>query len=279
MRICVKISFLTKRGCSMSGKNKKRVLTFEQLDATLSYVICTGELFWKQGKQGRDITKRVGFLRADGARQLTIGGVTYLEHIIVWILNTKSQPSGKIAHLNGVKSDNRFENLVLLNNENNTLTQFELKKRLSYNEETGLFDRVFPKNTPVGATVNDEGYLNILVNNQLHRAHRLVWLYVHGVFPTKYIDHINGIRNDNRLINLREVSNTENLHNQKIRLTNTSGFKGVSWSKQRQKWQAQCCVNYIKTHLGYFDTPEEASKVYNDFAKIAHGRFYRDTTK
>ena len=158
------------------------------------------------------------------------------------------------------------------------LTQEELKKRLSYNAETGIFSRLDPKQPPITSKVDDSGHKNIMVNGGRYKAHRLAWLYVYGEFPTNFLDHINGTADDNRIKNLRESTNTENLHNQKIRSTNTSGYKGVSWSAQRQKWQAQCCVNYITTHLGYFDTPEEASKAYNDFVKIAHGKFYRDTT-
>ena len=150
---------------------------------------------------------------------------------------------------------------------------------MSYDAETGLFTRLNLKHPPITTKVDDCGHKNITVNRGKYKAHRLAWLYVYGEFPSGFIDHINGIADDNRIINLRLASNTQNLHNQKLRSTNTSGFKGVSWSKQRKKWQAQCCANYVDTHLGYFDTPEEASKAYNDFASKAHGEFYRDTTQ
>lgn len=158
------------------------------------------------------------------------------------------------------------------------LTQEELKKRLSYDEGSGLFTRLNLKQLKITHRVDDCGHVNITVNRQPYKAHRLAWLYVYGVFPSGFIDHINGIGNDNRIVNLRDSTNTQNLQNQKLRKTNTSGFKGVSWSSSQEAWQAQICANYITTHLGYYNTPEEASEVYNAFAKQIHGEFYRDTT-
>lgn len=157
------------------------------------------------------------------------------------------------------------------------LTQKRLKDLLSYNPESGLFTRLNKKQSPIGKTKDRYGHLNITVDGKRYKAHRLAWLYLYGEFPIGFIDHINGVSDDNRCVNLRVVTNTQNLQNQKIRSTNTSGYKGVSWNKQRLKWKAECCANYITTVIGYFDTPEEASKAYNAFAKVAHGAFYRDT--
>lgn len=88
------------------------------------------------------------------------------------------------------------------------------------------------------------------------KAHRVIWALVHGKWPTGQIDHINGNRQDNRLVNLREVSRLENHRNMKRFKNNTSGHAGVIPFKGR--WQARITVDYRGIHLGTFDTVEEA---------------------
>ena len=163
------------------------------------------------------------------------------------------------------------------------LTQEELKQILEYDPTTGDFIwKISPaKNVKIGDTAGTtvkNGYCNIKINRFTYKAHRLAWLYMYREFPDGLIDHINGVADDNRIVNLRVVSNADNSKNQKIRKTNTSGYKGVSWSKTKLKWQAQCCTDYKAVHLGYFDTPKEASEAYNNYAREHHKEFYRDTT-
>jgi HNH endonuclease/AP2 domain len=89
------------------------------------------------------------------------------------------------------------------------------------------------------------------------------------------VDHINNNKLDNRRGNLRLCSHAENIHNQKTRSTNTSGFKGVSWHKGKQKWCAKICANMKQKHLGAFDTKVDAAKAYNEAALREYGQFAR----
>jgi hypothetical protein len=66
--------------------------------------------------------------------------------------------------------------------------------------------------------------------------------------------------------------------NRKISSNNTSGYKGVSYASHTNKWKATGKDGNQRLHIGYYNTPEEASKAYNDFASKTHGEFYRDTT-
>ena len=158
------------------------------------------------------------------------------------------------------------------------LTAEELRSILDYNPDTGIFTRkVSTANSvkvgDVAGCSNGGGYLNIMVCSRKYQAHRLAWLHTHGVWPKDQIDHINRIRTDNRIANLREVSHKQNQQNKSKRHDNTSGHPGVYWNKQNSKWQAKIAHNYKDIHLGYFATLEEALSA----RKAAEKLYWADT--
>ena len=118
------------------------------------------------------------------------------------------------------------------------------------------------------------GYYRVRIKGQLMLIHHVVWAIEHGVWPMR-VDHINGCKWDNRACNLRECSQSENMANQGIAAHNTSGFKGVHWSKAANKWVAQIRVRGKNDHLGVFETKELASAAYEKAAKEAFGEFAR----
>ena len=89
----------------------------------------------------------------------------------------------------------------------------------------------------------------------------------------KSIDHINGIKDDNRIINLRECTTQQNGMNRGPQKNNSSGYKGVGWSKKSSKWRAQIRFNNKSIYLGLFDDKKEAAKIYNKEAKKLFGEF------
>jgi len=101
---------------------------------------------------------------------------------------------------------------------------------------------------------------------RLRLAHRMAWLYVYGVEPEKglHIDHINGIKIDNRIDNLRVVTVSGNVQNQrKARVDNThSGLLGSHWDKKSGKYNAVINVNKVRIFLGAFADPMEAHQAY-----------------
>lgn len=110
------------------------------------------------------------------------------------------------------------------------------------------------------AGVIDDGYRRIKFAGKMWKAHRLIWIYVNGQIPDGLqVDHINGVRSDNRLANLRLVTNAENCRNQSMPRNNTSGVMGVVWHRRARKWQAQVKIAGRTTYLGLFDTIEAAS--------------------
>lgn len=101
-------------------------------------------------------------------------------------------------------------------------------------------------------TESGDGYRVGRVFDLLYRAHRVAWAIETGRWPDHQIDHLNHIRNDNRIKNLRDATHAENGRNQKIRSNSTSGVLGVTWYEPRCKWHARIMFNGRKIHLGYF---------------------------
>lgn len=139
--------------------------------------------------------------------------------------------------------------------------------RLTYNPDTGLFTWVRPASRRAlpGATagwLNDSGYILISLDGVKYRAHRLAWRYVYGCWPQNQIDHINGNRADNRIVNLREATDAQNRQNMARRSDNRSGYAGVYWAAWANKWRAEIRVDNKRYRLGYFDAAEDAYAVY-----------------
>lgn len=121
------------------------------------------------------------------------------------------------------------------------------------------------------------GYHQIKINSVYYLAHRMAWLFIHGEWPEKEMDHINGNRADNRLVNLRLCSRMQNMANSGRKSTNKSGYKGVYLKARhtKKRWASQIRAGGKQITLGYFDTPEAAHAAYVKAAKELHGAFHR----
>jgi len=157
----------------------------------------------------------------------------------------------------------------------NEITQAYLKEALSYNPDTGEFTwRERPEshfienckffkswNTKFAGTiagsVSVKGYSVIGIENKSHPSHRLAWIYTYGSEPSE-IDHINHVKTDNRISNLREVTHHENTKNITMRSDNTSGFTGVSWFKRDKVWTVHININGKSKNMGYHQNLSDA---------------------
>lgn len=107
------------------------------------------------------------------------------------------------------------------------------------------------------------GYVQVSINNKRYGVHRIVWAIYNKAWPTAEIDHINGIKDDNRIENLRHVTHTVNMHNlKKARSDNKLGVIGVYLCNQTNKFRSQITTDGKKRNLGLFDSKEDAAEAY-----------------
>ena len=111
---------------------------------------------------------------------------------------------------------------------------------------------------PALNTLSVQGYRVGAIFGRMYRSHRVIWAMHCGEWPEEQIDHINGIRDDNRIDNLRAVCGFDNMRNQKRHENNTSGFTGVSWDEASQKWFVQIRANGRSKYLGIFEELSDA---------------------
>jgi hypothetical protein len=152
-----------------------------------------------------------------------------------------------------------------------------LREILDYDKGTGLFTwRVKTSNRAVvgkvAGAVTKHGYIQIQIDGKIYLAHRLAWLHVHGEWPSHQVDHIDQVRGNNAISNLRPATATQNAYNSAAR-PSRSGIKGVSWSKVSGKWVAHVIADKVHYHLGLFDCMNEAASVVAEARKRLHGEF------
>ena len=172
---------------------------------------------------------------------------------------------------------------------NNIINAEKLKEMFDYNHQTGelthryrsedhfktknafgMFNKRFA-GRKAGCPGN-HGYEQVYVDRKLQLTHRVIWAIVHGRWPEGHLDHIDGDITNNRIENLRECNSSQNNRN-KHKVAGIVKLKGVRFHKPSQKFQSRICIDYKSTHLGYFDTAEEAHAAYCAAADKYFGEF------
>jgi len=148
------------------------------------------------------------------------------------------------------------------NSKIKNITQAELKKVVHYDPNTGVFTRIKnigrTKSGDIAGNYQREGYLRFKIYGKIYFSHRLAWLYVYGYFPENCIDHINRVKDDNRIANLREASLSCNMRNCNVQKKSKSGVTGVFWDKAVSKWWSQITNNKKYVFLGRFNDLSDA---------------------
>lgn len=159
------------------------------------------------------------------------------------------------------------------------LTAARLRELLRYDPETGLFIRRVSVTSAgragaIAGSVYRNGYRVIAIEKKDYAAHRLAWFYVHGEWPPAgaHVDHINGVKDDNRIENLRIASASMNSQNQRQPHADKVSCKliGATWDKMYGNWKAQLTYKKKTIYLGRFKTAEEAHQAYIDGKRRIH---------
>jgi hypothetical protein len=255
----------------------KADLTAERLRELLNYNPDTGVFTWRVNRgSNKTAGNQAGHRTSGGYFCISIDGNEYHSHALAWLYVYGVLPKiREIVRLNSDLADNRIANLAEhIKSKDREVTQDRLKSELDYCEETGHFRwRISPVNTIKAGSdagvLDADGYIRIKIGSASYAAHRLAWLYVHGVWPAHEIDHINGVRNDNRIANLRDIPRTGNIQNQRTAQAGSkSGLLGVY--SNHGKWRAVIQVNKKTIALGNFSTPEEAHAAYVEAKRRLH---------
>lgn len=135
----------------------------------------------------------------------------------------------------------------------------------SYDEKTGNF---FKNGSLLFLYTDKAGYKSIRIHGTKILCHRFAWRLFYGTWPNKNIDHINGTRSDNRIVNLRDATDQENASN--CSRHRSGKLAGVSWYKSKNKWFSSVSIHYKLIKIGYFDTQIEAHEAYVKYCK-SHG--------
>ena len=157
------------------------------------------------------------------------------------------------------------------------LTQEEAHRLFEYKDGALVWREMVTNRTgkrvgSIAGYIHKHGYRIISVHGYQYKAHRLMFLYHHGYMP-EFIDHINGIKDDNRIENLRPATKAENCRNIGIPKHNSSGIKGVSKAPKLETWRARLSINGKLFQVGGFNTKELASEFLELWRELAHGNF------
>lgn len=152
----------------------------------------------------------------------------------------------------------------------------EANRLFAYDPDTGVLTRKVPAGrfgqikagTVVGCKCSS-GHLQVRVNGRLHLVHRICYTLISGKPPLQYVDHINGIKSDNRKANLRDVSKAENCQNLKGPMkSGSSGYLGVT--RNGRNWKCSVSENGKQKYLGTFKSKEDAYQVFLQYKRSIH---------
>ena len=156
-------------------------------------------------------------------------------------------------------------------------TYEQISRFLRYDPESGHLYWKKPRRGARGRLIagcvhKHLGYVLVTVNRYRTYAHRVAWLLMTKEWPPSEVDHVNGNRADNRWVNLRSATSSQNKMNKKVRSDSRTGLKGA-WLHSPGKWRSKVKVNGVIHDLGLFDSPQEAHEAYIRKSRELHGDF------
>lgn len=153
----------------------------------------------------------------------------------------------------------------------------DLRKLFEYNEQTGILYWSVNKGRAtkgdIAGTNHNKGYLSVQIDKTAYLLHRVIWCIYYGQWPSKFIDHIDLNKKNNKINNLRLATRANNCQNHARRIDSNSSIKGVTWHVRLNKWQARVQIDNKRVHLGYFHNLMDAEKRITDVRSNLHKEF------
>ena len=157
-------------------------------------------------------------------------------------------------------------------------TPERVREAFDYDPSTGIVTRriTLGPRAMAGSVVGTfEGkYLQVILDHKTYMLHRLIWCWMTGRWVAGQIDHVDRDALNNKWDNLREATASQQMGNTDLRPNNTSGFRGVAWAPNNNKWRAAIGRNGKLTYLCYFDDIEEAAAVAASAREEFFGEFF-----
>lgn len=220
--------------------------------------------------RGKTLGKQSVAKGANGGYAVSFKGRKISLPRLIWLIKTGDWPMQPVCHANSNPKDNGWSNLYLsIETHDRNIDARYISECLSYNKDTGIFlwtarplhhfTRLSMQQAwngtytgEIAGSKDNTGYMVVTISGKRMKLHRVAWLFHTRAWPEDQVDHVNGVRDDNRITNLRAVSRSQNGRNAKIRSSNTSGTTGVYWWKDRGKWQASISDNGKLKSLGFY---------------------------
>lgn len=255
-------------------------ITQERLREVLHYDPLEGVFTWRL--ISKNCCASVGMIAGSRSPQgevvIGVDGARYRATRLAFLYVTGEWPNAYVAHLDGVNDNNRFANLRVGRGLScrDELTVERLRELLNYDPETGVFTwRMRTAHCVRAGDVAgslDDGYVGISIDGHRFGAHRLAWLHYYGKWPAEKIDHIDRVRHNNRIANLREADKFINAQNITASRTKKVPLLGVT-PLPSGKFQAMIGKGGRAFYLGSFVTAERAHQAYLAAKRKMHPGF------
>lgn len=241
----------------------------------------TGVLTWRTKRGSAAAGSVAGTPSARNGLVVRVDKVLRSVHQIVWCMHHGASPRGLLRHINGDKTDNRVSNLKAVTKAEaaahlraSPITPGNVHDVLLYDAGLLRWRHTLTGSSRIAGEVaghtNEQGYIVIETGGKTVAAHRIVWLMHHGRWPLGEIDHLNGIRDDNRIENLRDVGRRTNTENRrKASSRSATGELGVSMLPSGRYRARIRSVGHLH-ELGIFDSIDDAKKAYVSAKRRLH---------
>ena len=252
-------------------------ITYEQ--AVNLFTIVDGWLIWDCPTKGRRIKgNRAGAInKGNGRVCVEIAGKSYQASHIIWLMNYGEFPKHRTTNADGNPLNNKIENIIELASGKTEITPELVRKLFTYNDGLLIWKErhTLMSRCTIGSEAgfidkaSSSGYRYVKIGGDKFKHANLVWVYHNGALPKDMLDHINNVRSDDRIENLRESNAKDNGRNKKVRASSCSGVNGVTFIERKNLWRVRINDNDgNRVDLGFFSDMEKAIKLRKEMEKF-----------